>query len=442
MKKALTILLVLMLGTMMAFAGGKKESNEAAAETENGVVEITYWDNNASPIRTEIFTNLIAEFEAENPDIKVNFVPVPNSEAKSKYSLAVQSHTAPDCGIITQTWMSDFIVQKGLLALDDYIAEWDGSQYLLDLAQESIRMMDPNGKTYGMAFSQTLPAVWYNTKMFEEAGMEIPDDWMSIFDAAYKLTDKSKGQYGFALRGGAGSSQQLEQMLYMYSGIATSFDENGNATINAPEHVEFLEAFADLYMNATAESDITNGVNEMIAEFDSGSAAIMFHNLGSYGQHADTLGPENFTALSAVKSLEDTEVIVSNGATCNVIFADSKHPEEAFRWISFVNSHEATSYFNREIGQIPTNTQALQDEWVADIPQMKQAADALLSGNCVLVTLPFNMPGWADLHTNFAERGLQEVILGQRDAKEFLDSWAAQLTQLNKNYQLYMQSQQ
>ena len=74
MKKALTILLVLMLGTMMAFAGGKKESNEAAAETENGVVEITYWDNNASPIRTEIFTNLIAEFEAENPDIKVNFV--------------------------------------------------------------------------------------------------------------------------------------------------------------------------------------------------------------------------------------------------------------------------------------------------------------------------------------------------------------------------------
>ena len=73
---------------------------------------------------------------------------------------------------------------------------------------------------------------------------------------------------------------------------------------------------------------------------------------------------------------------------------------------------------------------------------MKQAADALLSGNCVLVTLPFNMPGWADLHTNFAERGLQEVILGQRDAKEFLDSWAAQLTQLNKNYQLYMQSQQ
>ena len=73
-------------------AGG----TEAAAAGEK--VEITYWDQNADTKRTEIFNKLIADFEAENPNITVKLVPVPADQAKSKYDVAIQSHTAPDCG--------------------------------------------------------------------------------------------------------------------------------------------------------------------------------------------------------------------------------------------------------------------------------------------------------------------------------------------------------
>ena len=61
--------------------------------------------------------------------------------------------------------------------------------------------------------------MWYNTEMFEEKGVKVPTTWDEVFEDVPTLTDKEKGVYGFSIRGGAGSSQQLEQMLYQYSGI-------------------------------------------------------------------------------------------------------------------------------------------------------------------------------------------------------------------------------
>ena len=152
-------------------AGG----TEAAAAGEK--VEITYWDQNADTKRTEIFNKLIADFEAENPNITVKLVPVPADQAKSKYDVAIQSHTAPDCGGVSQYWMSDFLIQDALVPLDDYIAGWDQKDKTLSEFDESIRSMAPDGKMYGLAHMVTVPVVWYNTELMNKSGCEIPEDW-------------------------------------------------------------------------------------------------------------------------------------------------------------------------------------------------------------------------------------------------------------------------
>lgn len=456
MKKQLALLLSASL-TIMSLTGcgnsnvaqsssapAVSSETTSAQETEKKdsgeTVEITYWDQNANEVRTEIFTHLIEEFEKENPDIKINFVPIPSSDAKSKYDVAIQSNTAPDCGGVSQYWMSDFIVQNALVSLDDYIEQWDEKDKLLEMYQQSIRDMAPDGSTYALAYTVTLPTIWVNKQMVDAAGQSMPTDWLEVCDLALAVTDTSKGQYGFSIRGGAGSSQQLEQMLYMHSGILDMFDENGNSTINDPSHVELLEKFASLYMKATPESDITNGYSEMVAAFDSGTAAMIFHNLGSYGEHKKTLGDGNFVAITTVDSKAGTNVIVSNGATCNAVFKDSKHPEEAFRWISYLNEHYACSYFSEQIGQIPCNTDALQDDWVKELSHMQNAANDILSGNCTLATLPINVTGYYDLHNNELVEGFQNVLLGNISAQEYLDSWAAEMTQLKKDYDTYIAS--
>lgn len=450
-KKMMCMMSAVLAGTILTACGSgtankventTESSNTSDQGSESGGerVEITFWDQNASETRTKIYTHLIEEFEKENPDIKINFVPIPAADAKAKYDVAIQSNTAPDCGGVSQYWMSDFIVQDALVPLDDYISNWSDKEYMLDMYQQSIKDMAPDGKTYALANTVTLPTVWLNNKMLEEAGKEIPKAWIEVCELAKDLTDRSKNQYGFSIRGGAGSSQQFEQMMYMHSGEEKMFDESGNSTVNDPAHVELLEHFAELYMTATPESDLTNGYAEMVAAFDSGTAAMIFHNLGSYGEHKKTLGEENFTAITTLESKKGTQAIISNGATCNAVFKDSKNPEAAFRWISYLNEHEACSYFSSQIGQIPCNEEALKDEWVEGVSHMKNAADAILSGNCTLITVPINVTGYYDLHNNELVQGFQQVLLGELSAQEYLDDWAASMTELKKEYDAYLAS--
>ena len=107
------------------------------------------------------------------------------------------------------------------------------------------------------------------------------------------MTDASKGVYGFSFRGDSSSCVELQHAMYAYSGIEDYFDENGKCTINAPEHVEFVTRYAALYNKYTAESDITNGYKEMVAAFDGGYAAMIFHNTGSAAEHASALQPRS-----------------------------------------------------------------------------------------------------------------------------------------------------
>lgn len=415
------------------------QADQADNSSSDEIVTITYWDQNADAARTEIFNAIIADFEAENPNIKVDFVAVPASDAKSKYDVAIQSNTAPDCGGISQYWMSDFMAQDALVSLDDYIDNWGNADQILSVYDESIRAMSSDGSAYGLAHTVTLPAVWYNTNTLADGGVDVPSSWDDVFDAIAATTDKANGIYGFSLRGGDGSTQQLEQMMYQYSGITNMF-VNGESTINDPLHVDYLEKLATIYNLYTPESDITNGYAEMVSAFDSGSAAMIFHNLGSYQQHVDTLGLGNFGGLASLESVDGTNVIVSNGCMVVSVFKNSEHPEEAFKFISYLCEHEASSQFSEGIGQIPCNTEALTDAWLQDAETTKASADALLDPGTILCTLPIDVIGYYDLHNNDLIEGFQNVLLGNRTSQDFLDEWAASMTKLYEEYQEYLGS--
>lgn len=425
-------------GSASVVQENKEISSESGSTEEQ--VEIVFWDNYADTIHTEVYTHIISNFEKENPDIKVKYVPLPSDQAKSKYDVAIQSDSTPDCGVIYQYWMNDFIVQEALAPLDDYVEAWDAKEEMLDTFTESIRSTSPDGKLYSLGFYVVPPALWYNTALFKEAGLKAPTTWDEVFDAVKVLTDKEEGIYGFSIRGGAGSSQQLEQMLYQYSGITAMFDENGNSTINHPSHVEFVEKFASLYNEYTPESDITNASTEMISAFDSGAAAMIFHNIGSYGQHRDTLGEDSFGAVIGLKSVEDSKVLVSNGVTALSVFNNSEHPEEAFRFISYLAEHVTNSYFNEKIGSIPCNKLALEDEWVQKSPAVKETADTLLNPETKIATLPVNITGYFNLHSNTLATDFQNVLLGNKSAQDYLDNWAEQMTALKVQYEEHVVS--
>jgi multiple sugar transport system substrate-binding protein len=232
------------------------------------------------------------------------------------------------------------------------------------------------------------------------------------------------GRYGYTIRGGAGGSFQLQRLMFAYSGLENYFEDNGKSTINDPKHVEFLEKYFDLYKKNTPKSDITNDYKEMIAGFDTGVVAMVHHNIGSFGEHSKAFEPDQFQAIPLPKT-EDGRYVVEGGNTINMsIFNTTKNPDEAWKFVEFINSAESQSYWNEEVGQIPTNADVLDMDWIKDSAHIKTAFEVYDNPQTVLYKPPFYLPDYRSILDNIVDSGTQKVMSGDSTVQEFLDEWA------------------
>lgn len=439
MKKIIVVLVLLAL-SFGIYAQGKPEA-AAGAQTsgsEQKVVTITFWDENAGPNRTPYYEELIKEFELLHPNIKIKYVGLPWSDAKSKYDIAIQSKTTPDVGGVGELWLADFIIKDALLPIDEYFNAWDKKDDAIEGYLNSIRNASPDKQLYALMNTANIPVYWYRPDVLKQFGLDVPKTWEELFTAIVKTTDIANNRYGFSIRGGAGGTNLLEQMLYSYSGVTEMFDEKGNSTINAPKNIELVERLAAIYNKYTPESDITNGYKEMVAAFDTKVANMIVHNLGSNGEHTKTLGPNNFAALTNLESVIGNKVVVTNGSICYSIFKTSKHPKEAFTFMSWLCERDQCLFWNEAIGQLPTIKSALDSDYVRNAQHMRAAAETTADPTVSIVSAPIHIPGYADLLNNDSARQWQEVLLGNRTAKSFLDNWANSMTQLKKEYDTYI----
>ena len=75
-KKLVAVLMTGILGVGMLSGCGSSSSKTTKEDSKSsdGKVEITFWDNYADTIHTEIYDKLISDFEEENPDITIRSI--------------------------------------------------------------------------------------------------------------------------------------------------------------------------------------------------------------------------------------------------------------------------------------------------------------------------------------------------------------------------------
>ncbi|MFI6206773.1 ABC transporter substrate-binding protein [Streptomyces sp. NPDC051041] len=396
----------------------------------SGKGEIVFWDNNGG-VRTDIWKEIIADFEKANPDIDVEYVGIAATEYQSKVDTAIQGGGLPDVGGVGAAMLAGFAAQNALEPLDDRLAKSPLSGELNKDMVESMKAAGGgDGTLYSVPTSANNGVLYYRTDLFDKAGLEAPASWDAFFEAAEKLTDKGRNQFGYTIRGGAGSIAQAFDAMYGQSGITSFWDESGEkTTVNDPKNVEALEKYAGLYKKYTPAADLNNDFTKMVAQWDSGTIGMLNHNLGSYQDHVKALGPEKFRGIPQPTGPSGKRVQVSNPVDGLGLFKSSKNKEAAWKFIEFALSHEENSKFNKSAGQVPANTRAAQDAWVSEAEPTKLAAEALSDGSTTIVQLPYYLPDWNTISKADNEPNFQKVLLGKLSAKEFLDTLAEQLNE-------------
>ncbi|MEV7867023.1 sugar ABC transporter substrate-binding protein [Streptomyces sp. NPDC088124] len=401
------------------------DDGSGSGDEGSGKGEITLWDNNTGE-RREIWAQIIKDFETQNPDIKVKYVGLPIDQVQAKYDTAIDGGGLPDVGGVGTAYLSNLVVRDVLDRVDQRIDAGSLKGKLVPAMVDSVKAAGGREGMYSVPTSTNNGTLWYRTDLFSAAGLEPPTTWSKFYAAAEKLTDAGKNEFGYTIRGGAGSIAPAMDAMYGQSGI-TSFWDGDKTTVNDPKNVAALEKYVALYKKVTPSADVNNDFIKMVAQWDNGSIGMLTHNLASYQDHVKALGNEKFKGLPYPAQEDGTRVQVSNPVDGLGLFKNSKNKAAGWKFIEFAASHKSNSAWNASAGSIPANTDAAGDAWIKDAVPTATAMKALSDGSTKLVNLPYYLPDWNTISKSGNEPNFQKVLLGDMTPKAFADKLAKEL---------------
>jgi ABC-type glycerol-3-phosphate transport system substrate-binding protein len=202
----------------------------------------------SSPEEMKIIEKQIAEFEKKEPGIHVNIINMPFMGYQEKLSIMASSNTLPDVFNFFTRWMYDLHQGEMLLPLDDFFKK---SQLSLDdFSAAPMHLFLFDGDQFGQGSCYGIPRDWtpgtmifYNKKLFKEAGVEPPKEswsWDEFAQACRKLTKKDSAgrhtQYGAYL-----PLSWICRTLVLENGGAYFSADGTRCTLDSPEALEAIK---------------------------------------------------------------------------------------------------------------------------------------------------------------------------------------------------------
>jgi multiple sugar transport system substrate-binding protein len=361
MKKWLIMLLTVILG-LLGLAGCSGSSS-TSGNAKDGKVEITYgfWDKKQVPAVEEI----VKLFNEKYPNIKVKTELTPYGQYFQKLETAATGGALPDVMWMNGAHVEQYAEGKVILPLSD-LAKKDN--FSLDNYPKSlIDLYTVDGKVYGIPKDFDTTGLWYNKKIFDAAGMPYPDDtwdWNKLKEVATKLTNKDKGIWGYAaLMGNQGGYYDF---IWQNGGYIIS-DDGKSVGFDQPEAIEALKyniSFIKEGLSPTQAQMTETAASEL---FSSGKVAMMFDGPWMVPEY------KNNPDLNVAVVPKGKQRAVAIHGLSNVIAANTKHKDAAWKFVQFLGSKEAAEVYAQTGTVIPAYN-GTQDAWLQSVPNLNLKA--------------------------------------------------------------------
>ncbi len=240
----------------------------------DGPVELTFW-HGYTEADGDVLEAIVEDFNASHEDITIA------TEVKTWASIddtlltALSAGEGPDIVAMPAERLPVYASRGAFASLDDFYEDEDSNT--AHLVPGAVDMVEVEGEKYGVPAGFVPLAVYYNTSLFEDAGIEeFPQDWDQWVEAAEQLTVDENGdgtpeQYGAVIPDHETVANGLWPSLFYGNG--GGIVEDGQAVIDSPQNAETLEfwrsAIVDDQISPTGVDGI--GADEL---FGSGKAAM------------------------------------------------------------------------------------------------------------------------------------------------------------------------
>lgn len=394
--------------------------NEESASTTNQVEkeDVLFWirGSESDPICQAIQADIDKYNNLEDGlgIVKIEYVPI--TDFATKFNTAFAGGTAPDMVDTGVDQISIRAHMKHYLPLDDYLAEWEYTDQIMESYMNAGKMLD-DGKTYGLAYAPTPCVFVWRKDYFEEVGLDPeipPKDWEEMLEYAKKLVVKE----GDSIKRGGFSLEPNDIRLFtlmarqagceLYDPTTNMPLINDNAAVKTLQYFVDIQPYSILYNPAPGANTLRSFLTS-----ESAMAYITTEELASMIKNdpslEDKIGVASY--IPAVDGVDSTWC----GYRLFAINADSKVKEAAWDAIKFLMTEESNR--NRlENANVPPAYTSMQEEYIKI--NEKVNAPAVESIN---VGEPFPKTDWMSTYSEAVKNAQQEVLYGGKAAEQALD---------------------
>ncbi|MFE9683073.1 extracellular solute-binding protein [Streptomyces sp. NPDC006285] len=349
MQRRVTGLIAVVSALGVTAALGGCGSSTGSGSVTLRLVAADYGDSQANSSQ-KYWDKLTEAYEAEHPDVDVEVSVHSWNDVDAKVKNMVADGDPPDLAQIGA--YADYADAGQLYRADDVLSIDTQSDFVTRLSAAG----EINRTQYGMPFASSTRLLFYNKKLFADAGLTPPKSWSELASAAAAL--KAEGvKYPYALPLGP-EEAQAETMMWLLSGDGGYTDTVGSYALDSQQNVDTFTWLKDKLVGKGLTGPVAPGELNRAQAF----AAFTRGEVGMLNGHPTLM------KAAAAKGVKFGMVPMPGAAgrsksTMGVAdwmmaFKKNGHREQIGDFLDYVYSEKNVLEFSHEYDLLPVTTSA------------------------------------------------------------------------------------
>jgi multiple sugar transport system substrate-binding protein len=352
----------------------------------------------------------LADFEAQNPGVKVEVTQIPSDQFDAKLLTAIAAGTVPDLVRLYSQSQASLMatgalapVPEGMFNPDDFFAS---------VYQTNVK----DGVAYGVPMDAYATMFQYRKDLAEKAGLGAPKTWDELKTFA-KAMQAQGSKWGIGMDVGYDiyNAQGLNEYIHQNGGSFISADGT-QWTINSEANVKALEFWGSLFSEGLASPDGPKFL-DTVPWFTSGEIASK--DIGPWFEQwvVDANGREWTDASLATAEMPAGPVGKASalGSGSVAVLKDAKNPTAAWKLAQYMTLPATQVAWYKLFGSLPSAKAAWDDPAIAG----NKLLDAERAALETAVDVP-QVATWSQVGTYIGQQ-MERVARGQATAQQVLD---------------------
>lgn len=377
--------------------------------SDGGVQELRFW---ALGREGEVVREMMADFERENPTIRVRVQQLPWSAAHEKLLTAHVGDVTPDVAQIGNTWVPEFHALRALEPLSTRAAQsTDATEREFFPGIWATNVLSDT--VWGIPWYVDTRLMFYRKDLLRAAGVStVPSTWagwraaMEAVKASGATADGGDTRYGAFL---PTNEWNVPIILGLQSGSMLLRDRATRGAFGDSTFRSAFTFFTNLYRDGLAPKFGSNDVANLYQDFARGRFVFYISGPWQIGEFARRLPPALKDAWGTAAMPGPTEGVPGvslAGGSSLVVFKRSTKKDAAWKLIEFLSRPKQQAQFYTLTGDLPARPEAWRQAQLAEAPHTRAFYEQLFH----VVPTP-KIPEWELIATRVFER-VESVVRG------------------------------